>query len=379
VNPRWRQQAARHPLAKIALHPAITLAGLLTLLLLVFFGTLYQADHGLYEAQRIFFGYIIWVGDVVPFPGASLVLWVLSLQLGLTMLLVLPLVWKKLGLWIVHGGLLLLLVGGFITQVRAVESQLTLAEGETGHYTTAYHEWELAVWTSRADTNDVIAYVDDDLRPGATLDLAPHPARLTVTTYYKNAAAFTSLATGGLMPYLNASGVASMEERRPEKEAPQNAPGVIATLHVPGSPDREILLYGLESKPLALTLGGERVYFQLRRRHYPLDFSLTLVDFVRTLHPGTDVAKSYESYADLHDGATTRRVKVWMNNPLRYKGYTFFQASFAIDREGEHSTFAVVTNPGRLIPYISSLMVFGGMLLHFLLHFLGYVRRTARP
>jgi hypothetical protein len=68
-----------------------------------------------------------------------------------------------------------------------------------------------------------------------------------------------------------------------------------------------------------------------------------------------------------------------MNNPLRYQGYTFFQASFSIDTDGERSTFAVVTNPGRLLPYISSLMVFGGMLLHFVLHFLGYVKRTARP
>jgi cytochrome c biogenesis protein ResB len=307
------------------------------------------------------------------------VLWVLALQLALMMLLILPLVWKKLGLWIVHGGLLLLLVGGYITQVRAVESQLSLAEGETGHFTTAYQDWELAAWQTRGDTNDVVAYVDDDLRKGASLDLAPHPARLTVNTYYENAVAFTSMATGGAMPYLTASGIAAMESRKPEKEATQNAPGVTATLHVPGAPDREILLYGLESKPLALTLGGERVYLQLRRRHYPLDFSLKLNDFVRTLHPGTDVAKSYESYAELKDGPSSRPVKVWMNNPLRYKGYTFFQASFVIDQEGEHSTFAVVTNPGRLIPYISSLMVFGGMLLHFFLHFLGYVRRTARP
>jgi hypothetical protein len=37
----------------------------------------------------------------------------------------------------------------------------------------------------------------------------------------------------------------------------------------------------------------------------------------------------------------------------------------------------VVTNPGRLLPYISSLTVFAGMLLHFLIRFLGYVRRTA--
>jgi hypothetical protein len=187
------------------------------------------------------------------------------------------------------------------------------------------------------------------------------------------------MATGGMMPYLNASRIASMEPRRLEKEAPQNAPGVIATLHVDDTDDRDILLYGLERNPLAITMGGQRVFLQLRRRNYPLDFSITLHDFIRTLHPGTEVAKSFESEVELNDGASSRPVKIWMNNPLRYQGYTFFQASFSIDTDGERSTFAVVTNPGRLLPYISSLMVFGGMLLHFVLHFLGYVKRTARP
>jgi len=378
VNLKWRQKAARHPVTKAILHPAITLAGLLMLLMLVFFGTLYQADHGLYEAQRIFFSYVIWVADIVPFPGSSLVLWVLSIQLIVFMLFQLPLVWKKAGLWVVHGGLLLLLVGGFITQVKAVESQLTLAEGETGHFTTAYDKWEVAVWKAHADTNIVVSYYDYDLTPGAVLDLSPWPARLTVMRYYENAAAFTSLVTGGTLPYLTASGIASIEPRKPEKDAPANSPGLIARLSSGKGPDREILLYGMETRPLALTIGGERMMLQLRRRHYPLEFSLKLNDFVRTLHPGTDVAKSYESYADLQDGLASRPVKIWMNNPLRYKGYTFFQASFAINKDGEHSTFAVVTNPGRLIPYISSIMVFAGMLLHFLVHFYGYVRRTAR-
>ena len=94
---KWRQTASRHPVTKAILHPAITLAGLLMLLMLVFFGTLYQADHGLYEAQRIFFSYVIWVAGAVPFPGSSTVLWVLSIQLIVFMLFTLPLVWKRRG------------------------------------------------------------------------------------------------------------------------------------------------------------------------------------------------------------------------------------------------------------------------------------------
>lgn len=381
-TPRWKQirmRILRHRAVQAALHPAITLTGLFVLLLLVFFGTLYQADHGLYEAQRVFFGYIIWVKGIIPFPGTSTVLWILSLQLLLFMLFQLPLVWKKFGLWIVHAGLLLLLVGGFITQTMAVESQMTLAEGQTGQTTTSYDQWEVVAFTSRGDTNFVTAFADDDLRPGAVLRLDGHKASLVVKTYYKNAAAFTSNATGGVMPYLNASRIASMEPRKPAKESPENAPGVIATLRAEDAEDREILLYGLERVPLAVTLNGERVFLQIRRRNYPLDFSITLRDFIRVLHPGTETPKSFESDITLHSDNTSRDLKIWMNNPLRYNGYTFFQASFSIDQSGELSTFAVVTNPGRLIPYISSLMVFGGMLIHFVLHFLGYVKRTARP
>ena len=211
------------------------------------------------------------------------------------------------------------------------------------------------------------------------MDLAPYHAQLSVQKYFRNAEAFTDQATGGASPYLNASGIAFMEARKPEKEVTDNAPGLVATLIEPGKKDRKFFLYGLEEKPLVLRIGDEWVFCQLRRRHYPLDFSLKLTQFIRTLHPGTEIAKSYESYADLQDGLSSRPVKIWMNNPLRYQGYTFFQASFSEDKSGQRSTFAVVTNPGRTLPYISSLLVFGGMLLHFLIRFMGYVRRTARP
>ena len=375
----FRRNIARHSVTKALLHPLITLVGLLSLLLLIFFGTLYQADHGLYEAQHRFFGYGLLLGGYFPMPGSSTVLWVLCIQLTITMVFVMPLVWKKLGFWIVHCGLLLLLIGGFITQTMAVESQLTLAEGETGHFTTAYSDWEAAFWKTRGDTNEVLAYVDRDLRAGKTLDLAPYPAQLKVERYYGNAEAFTDQITGGAAPFLNASGVAILEARKPEKEAGANAPGLIATLSEKGRPDRKILLFGLEEKPLVLKIGGQAVFCQLRRKHYPLSFAIKLTDFIRDLHPGTEIAKSYESYVDLQDGLSSRSVRIWMNNPLRYLGYTFFQASFSEDKDGEQSTLAVVTNPGRVLPYVSSLMVFGGMLIHFVIRFLGYVKRTARP
>jgi hypothetical protein len=377
--PPFRQRMARHTVVKIALNHQLTLGCLLALFILIIAGTLFQSGHGLYEAQRRFFGFGLLLGGWFPMPGAGLLMWILSLQIVVTMLFVLPLTWKKLGLWIIHIGLLLLLAGGFITQTMAVESELTLAEGETGHFTTAYHEWEVAFWKTHGDTNEVLAYADRYLYPKAVLDLSPCFARLTVEQYFDNAAAFTDQAAGGAKPFLNASGITFMESRPPEKEAGYNSPGLIATLSEKGREDRKILLYGMEEKPLVLKLGEQWVFCQLRRKHHPLPFALKLTRFTRDLHPGTEMAKNYESHADLQDGLSSRPVKIWMNNPLRYKGYTFFQASFGQDPRGLTSTFAVVTNPGRLLPYVSSLMVFGGMLLHFVIRFLGHAKRKARP
>lgn len=374
----WRQRAARNAAVKAIQHPVITLLCLLILFALIFFGTLYQADHGLFEAQKKFFGYgVVLVGGFFPLPGASLVIWVLSVQLALMMAL--QLAWKldRIGLWIVHLGIMALLVGGFITQMLAEESQLTLAEGETGHFTTAYHEHELAFWEAKGDTNAVFAWDASALKPGRQLDIAPYGARITIRSYYRNSDAFTTKATNG-PHYLNASGIGLLEQRKPEKEVTQNAPGVIFTLSEPGKADREVLLYAQEPNPLTLDLGGKRVFAQLRLKHYPLPFSLKLGRFVKNVHPGTDIPSSFESYADLTENGASRPVKVWMNNPLRTRGYTFFQASYAqAQGQANKSTFAVVTNPGRVLPYVSSITVFAGLLLHFLIRLVPFVRREA--
>ena len=56
-----------------------------------------------------------------------------------------------------------------------------------------------------------------------------------------------------------------------------------------------------------------------------------------------------------------------MNHPLRYAGYTFYQASYAIDATGrETSTLAVVHNRSRVVPYVGALAVGLGLAVHFI-------------
>ena len=59
-----------------------------------------------------------------------------------------------------------------------------------------------------------------------------------------------------------------------------------------------------------------------------------------------------------------REVDIYMNNPLRYEGQTFYQYQMnqlEMSGEREESVLQVVRNPGWLTPYLGCLMVGLGM------------------
>jgi len=100
------------------------------------------------------------------------------------------------------------------------------------------------------------------------------------------------------------------------------------------------------------------------QREY-LPFAITLKDFRHDVYPGTDIPKNFSSLVRLEDpGAREGRdVLIYMNQPLRYAGKTFYQSSFG--KNDTLSIFQVVDNPGWLIPYISCVLVTLGLLIHF--------------
>ena len=68
-----------------------------------------------------------------------------------------------------------------------------------------------------------------------------------------------------------------------------------------------------------------------------------------------------------------REILIRMNEPLRYRGETFYQASFLPGDRG--TVLEVVKNPGWLLPYVACTMVALGMLIHFGLSLVGFLRK----
>ena len=102
-------------------------------------------------------------------------------------------------------------------------------------------------------------------------------------------------------------------------------------------------------------------------------YSLKLIDFRHDKYPGTEIPKNFSSRVQLHNPSTgeQREVLIYMNNPLRYGGATYYQASFDTDNQG--SILQVVRNPSWLTPYLACVLVSAGLVTQFLMHLVGFL------
>jgi hypothetical protein len=124
---------------------------------------------------------------------------------------------------------------------------------------------------------------------------------------------------------------------------------------------------------------GKTYEFALRFKRFYKPYSLTLMDFTHERYPGTDLPKDFRSRVRIdHPAKSERReTEIFMNNPLRYEGLTFYQASF---EPGDTVTiFQIVKNPSWLTPYFACLMVGLGLTVQFMIHLVEFARKRKTP
>ena len=347
---------------RFIISPRLTTVCLALLMVLTFVGTVYQADHGLHKAKVAFFdSWIAFLGPV-PFPGTQLVLAVLLVNLTGYLLNMLRRERMPFGVLLTHLGILLLLAGGAITQQFGMESHLSLVEGESSNVSASYGSWELAVWSTDMGVRDVRARDADRLKAGDVVEFQDPGLTVAVEAYHRNSRAFQDSVD---QPPESRRGITHVERADLDNEPERNRPGAVLKLTWPGGGTRRVLLFG-EDAVEGLEIGGKSYTVALRHIRYPLPVQVTLIDFKREVHRGTDMARSFSSKIAVESDSMKRELTVSMNKPFRYRGLTFYQASFSSDGNGaEMSTFAVTRNHARLLPYVSTGIVVLGMLIHF--------------
>jgi ABC-type transport system involved in cytochrome c biogenesis permease subunit len=389
-----RPLAARLGTALASFH--LSVACLLGLWALTWLGTLYQVEHGLWEAQRAYFESLLvvqrvgdlfvgadvpaWLDDLdlaVPLPGGMLLMGLLATNLlaGGFVRLVRSLAGgtrlvPRLGVLTVHAGIALLLLAGFVRFHCAVEGSLTLFEGQVARSYQSFHDWEIAVRRAVADDE-----VEEHAIPGSRfLDLAPG-RRVTFTSpslpfpiVVERAARNSSVAPS---PHAGESidGFA-LVTRPPQPENERNVAGCIVAVQAPGSAAQRAILCGTDTAPWTVEAGGIAWTLQLRKQTHPLPFALRLDDFTAEMYPGTSKPKSFRSDVTViePDGGR-RRVRIQMNEPLRKGDVVIYQSTWGQQGMAPgaplFSGFQVVRNPADQWPLVGCLVVAAGMLLAF--------------
>lgn len=350
------------------------------LMVLVVLGTVHQVEFGLWAAQqRFFYSWVVLLFGFVPIPGAQLVMWVLFLCLTVSLVTRFRLGWRQAGLISIHVGLMLMLAGGWVTHRFGEESFLTLLEGEGSNVSADYRHWELSVSRGSGSVREVTGVNTAGLEEGTAFSVEGFDLPVTVVAYYSNSEAFTGPVPAQEPDFRNASGIVRLEETARNRDPERDLPGLIIDVDIGSDQPDRILLFGGDTAEAQIDRNGETLFLSLRRIRYPLPVFVTLRDFRKTVHPGTNTPKSFSSLADVRMQDVERQVVIEMNRPFRYQGFTFFQASYAEMAGGlESSTFAVTQNYGRLIPYIATALTVFGLVLHFVVEMVQRGRLMAR-
>ena len=335
------------------------------LMFLVVIGTLEQRTIGLYQAQQKYFSSLFfWIGPI-PLPSAYFTMVVVFF--GLVCRLIAYPNWtkKNLGVNITHIGSILLLLGGFLTAEFSKEGSMSLREGTSADFFVDSHDLELAVVDTTSKSHDqVVTFQQGWLTPGTVITNPAFPFKIEVAAFYPNAEPSRRAVPAG-EDYHGFAKMFLINEKPLEKEDYRNQAGLIFNISGAGSAvDGHYAIFESMTIPQELKTDHGEYTLEIRRTQTKLPFTLKLLEFNKLNYPSTDMAKGYRSFVELTDGGITQKNLIQMNEPLRYKGYILFQSSFSESPDGKVSVFAVVKNMGAMFPYISSIIMCFGLLIH---------------
>jgi hypothetical protein len=380
-----------NPLIRFFTSVRLTVALLVLGMVLVFWGTLAQVHLGLYQAQNEFFRsfLVFWhpAGSnlkIPIFPGGYLLGGLLLINLFAAHFRYYQATNKKIGILMIHLGVVLLLAGQFLTDYLSTESTMHIRAGSSANYSESTGDFELAVIDATdKDADKVVAIPGRLLGKRSDISQPELPFRIRVQKFYHNSA-LTEKAEAGYEEVKTSVGTGAGIWWRslPHETLMQkhDTPSGIVELLAPSGSLGTFLISGFLARPQEFTFNNRAYQLALRPQRFYKSFSLHLVEFKFDRYPGTEIPKNFSSRVRLQRPETgeDRELLIYMNNPLRYAGETFYQADW--DHEDEKGTvLQVVHNPSWLTPYFACLLVGGGLVVQFMIHLVGFAakRRVA--
>ena len=313
---------------------------------------------------------------------------------------------RRGGIVQLHSGVLLMMFGQVFVSQYDVEEQLTIYEGQTVNYAQDIRAVELAVvdrnlpGDDQHDAEVTIPLVkngqDSQFLEAKTIQSDQLPFDILIEQYFYNSAVGSRGAKADSNPATKGKGI-SLRAKQAKINSGTNSGGAVdqASAYVKFLDKESGADLGTYLLSQSVLIGRDRDLIKLEEeievgdkkydvslryaRHYK-PYAVSLIDFRKDDYHGSTMVKNYSSDVYLVDESkdVDRKIHISMNNPLRYSGETFYQSSWRPDHLGRETTIlSVVTNRGWMIPYVACMIVATGMLAHFLLTLIRFLRRLA--
>lgn len=384
-----------HRLLKPLASLRLTVVLLALAMVLIFVGTIVQTRLGVWQAVDAYFRSWVAVMDPamilsgepgrvrIPFPGGLSIAALMIVNLLAAHAIRFKATRKRLGVLVLHAGLIVLLAGEFVTGFFADEGLMSIDEGARSSIVEDVREVELAVIDPNDPDRDRVWTIPGGMLARAASSGDPVtdprlPFAVRVDAWMSNAVLFhahePTPATAGI-------GLEARAEPRPRVTGVEGArtdtPAAYVTLLRDGSELGTWMVSAALVEAQRIESGDRTYGLALRYRRTYLPFTLHLIDFRHDTFTGTSIARNFSSDVRIidPDRNTDRETRIWMNNPLRYGGRTFYQASYKPDGSG--TVLQVVRNPGWILPYVACVLVGGGMAWHFAASLVAFLRRRA--
>jgi hypothetical protein len=338
----------------------MTVTLLLMLFFIVIFATFAQVDYGIFETNRRYFAsWIVFWRNIPIFLGGYSIGLLLCINLVASHATRWRLNKRYLGIFLIHMGIFIVIIGAAGTSFFGKEMQVSLSVNQTANYVEFPSTYELVLIDQGDVTDTIHRFSLDELMRGVTFN----QMTLTVNAYYLNA-------------YLNRRGIDSLRYHqlgqyysllslpKTYKMSERNVPGLDLTV-AHATDDYRMILWGGSAVYQDINSPNQTYYIKLRPKRQYLPFSLRLNQFEKVDYEKTQKAKHFKSFVTLKTSEGDMDHVIQMNQPLRYGGYTFFQASFTPNLET--SVFQVVQNPSWRIPYIASIIMVIGLFIQMII------------
>lgn len=362
-------------------------------MVLVFVATLAQVEIGIYGVQekffRSFFVLAKFPGTDIPFPimpGGYLVGGFLMINLVSAHLTRFKLSWSKVGIHLTHIGLMVLLLGEFVIGIVQEDFSLRLQEQQTLAYSESFRRNEIAL-VNKTDAleDEVISIPESFLTKRTPVQHGSMPFQVITRAYYPNAnigllsslpegidatAMAPNFSTRGIGPRL---GISPLPYTYNDQE--RNLPTAIVELLGTRGSVGTWLVSPMLVAPQPFEYEGEswEIAFRFEREYKP--FSVELIELRHDEYAGSNIPKNFSSLVTVRaiDGSEERESLIYMNHPLRYHGFTFYQ--YQMDSANGFSVLQVVRNPARWLPYVACILITLGLLWQFTYHLGRFAQR----